>query len=182
MAIHLVLTKKTCHSKTAVAPDAQHIMWPVRSGLNMIPMLYNLSNPYDCQRFKEQTNAMVKAQDYVELKRKHTNRSLAQNSYLHLLLGYFASEFGYTLEEVKQDIFKKHCNIDIFKGRRRNKRGNVVEYIRSTTELDKEEMTRAIERFRNYSSAQCGLYLPQPNEHENIFFAQQQIESYKEYM
>lgn len=145
-------------------------------------MLFNLRNPYDRQRFDEQVKAMKAAQDYVELKRKHTNRSLAQNSYLHLLLGYFASEFGYTLDEVKQDIFKKHCNIDIFKRSRRNKRGSTVTYIRSTAELDKEEMTRAIERFRNYSSAQCGLYLPQPNEHESIFFAQQQIEYYKEYM
>ncbi len=144
--------------------------------------LYNLNNPYDRQRFKEKANALVAAREYVELKKKHTQRSLAQNSYLHLLLGYFASEFGYTLEEVKFDIFKKHCNPDIFIRKRRNKRGNEVRYVRSSTELDKEEMTRAIERFRNYSSAQCGLYLPEPNEHESIFFAQQQVEAYQEFM
>ena len=151
--------------------------------------LYNLNNPYDRQRFKEKANALVAAREYVELKKKHTQRSLAQNSYLHLLLGYFASEFGYTLEEVKVDgyeskfdIFKKHCNPDIFIRQRRNKRGNEVRYVRSSTELDKEEMTRAIERFRNYSSAQCGLYLPEPNEHESIFFAQQQVEAYQEFM
>ena len=69
--------------------------------------LYNLKNPYDRQKFKERANAMVSAQEYVELTKKHTQRSLAQNSYLHLLLGYFASEFGYTLEEVKFEIFKK---------------------------------------------------------------------------
>lgn len=144
--------------------------------------LYNLKNPYDRQRFKEKANALVKAQEYVELTKKHTQRSLAQNSYLHLLLGYFASEFGYTLEEVKFDIFKKHCNPDIFIRQRRNKRGNEVRYVRSSTELDKLEMTRAIERFRNYSSAQCGLYLPEPNEQEAIFFAQQQVEQYKDFV
>lgn len=144
--------------------------------------LYNLSNPYDRQRFKEKANAMVKAQEYVELTKKHTQRSLAQNSYLHLLLGYFASEFGYTLEEVKFDLFKKHCNPDIFIRQRKNKRGLEVRYVRSSTELDKAEMTRAIERFRNYSSAQCGLYLPEPNEHEAIFFAQQQLEQYKDFV
>ena len=115
--------------------------------------LYNLSNPYDRQKFKEVANKMVLAQEYVELKKKHTQRSLAQNSYLHLLLGYFASEFGYTLEEVKFDLFKKHCNADIFIRQRRNKRGNEVKYVRSSTELDKAEMTTAIERFRNYSAA-----------------------------
>lgn len=144
--------------------------------------LYNLNNPYDRQKFKERANALVQAGEYVELTKKHTKRSLAQNSYLHLLLGFFASEFGYTLEEVKFDIFKKHCNPDIFIRQRRNKRGNEVKYVRSSTELDKLEMTRAIERFRNYSSAQCGLYLPEPNEYEAIFFAQQQVEQYQEYM
>lgn len=144
--------------------------------------LYNLKNAYDRKRFKEACNQMVLNNEYVELKKKKTQRSLAQNSYLHCLLGYFASEFGYTLEEVKFDIFKKICNRDIFEKKRVNRRGQQVTYIRSSTELDKAEMTTAIERFRNYSSAQCGLYLPSPNEGEMLFFAQQQIEQCKDYM
>ena len=144
--------------------------------------LYNLKNVYDRKRFKEACNQMVLNNEYVELKKKKTQRSLAQNSYLHCLLGYFASEFGYTLEEVKFDIFKKICNRDIFERKRVNRRGQKVTYIRSSTELDKAEMTTAIERFRNYSSAQCGLYLPTPNEGEMLFFAQQQIEQCKEFM
>ena len=144
--------------------------------------LYNLKNAYDRKRFKEACNQMVLNNEYVELKKKKTQRSLAQNSYLHCLLGYFASEFGYTLEEVKFDIFKKICNRDIFERKRINRRGQQVTYIRSSTELDKAEMTTAIERFRNYSSAQCGLYLPSPNEGEMLFFAQQQIEQCKDYM
>lgn len=144
--------------------------------------LYNLKNVYDRKKFKEACNQMVLNNEYVELKKKKTQRSLAQNSYLHCLLGYFASEFGYTLEEVKFDIFKKICNRDIFERNRINRRGQQVTYIRSSTELDKAEMTTAIERFRNYSSAQCGLYLPSPNEGEMLFFAQQQIEQCKDYM
>lgn len=144
--------------------------------------LYNLKNVYDRKKFKEACNQMVLNNEYVELKKKKTQRSLAQNSYLHCLLGYFASEFGYTLEEVKFDIFKKICNRDIFERKRINRRGQEITYIRSSTELDKAEMTTAIERFRNYSSAQCGLYLPSPNEGEMLFFAQQQIEQCKDYM
>lgn len=144
--------------------------------------LYNLKNVYDRKKFKEACNQMVLNNEYVELKKKKTQRSLAQNSYLHCLLGYFASEFGYTLEEVKFDIFKKICNRDIFEKKRVNRRGQQVTYIRSSTELDKAEMTTAIERFRNYSSAQCGLYLPSANEGEMLFFAQQQIEQCKDYM
>lgn len=144
--------------------------------------LYNLKNVYDRKKFKEACNQMVLKNEYVELKKKNTQRSLAQNSYLHCLLGYFASEFGYTLEEVKFDIFKKICNRDIFERKRLNRRGQVVTYIRSSTELDKAEMTTAIERFRNYSSAQCGLYLPTPHEGEMLFFAQQQTEQCKEFV
>lgn len=144
--------------------------------------LYNLANPYDRQKFNEQCNLLVQKREYVELKRKTTKRSLAQNSYLHVLLGYFASEFGYTLDEVKYDIFKKLCNKDIFQRQRKNKRGFVVKYIRSTTELDKAEMTLAIDRFRNYSASQCGLYLPEPHESEALFYAQQQMDKYKDFM
>lgn len=144
--------------------------------------LYNLKNVYDRKRFKEACNQMVLKNEYVELKKKNTQRSLAQNSYLHCLLGYFASEFGFTLEEVKFDIFKKICNRDIFERKRINRRGQEITYIRSSTELDKAEMATAIERFRNYSSAQCGLYLPAPHEGEMLFFAQQQIEQCKEFM
>lgn len=144
--------------------------------------LYNLKNVYDRKRFKEACNRMVQKNEYVELKKKNTQRSLAQNSYLHCLLGYFASEFGFTLEEVKFDIFKKICNRDIFERKRINRRGQEVTYIRSSTELDKSEMTTAIERFRNYSSAQCGLYLPEANEGEALFFALQQMENNKEFI
>ena len=144
--------------------------------------LYDLKNPYDRRRFKEVANRLVLDCAYVEMKKKNTQRTLAQNSYLHVLLGYFASEFGYTLEEVKFDIFKKLCNRAIFERTRTNKRGQTIKYIRSTTELDKREMTEAIERFRNYSSAECSLYLPSPNEGEALFYAQRQIEQYQDYV
>ena len=145
-------------------------------------MIYDLSNDYDVQKFKEKARQLISEHAVTELTRKTTKRTLAQNSYLHVLLGYFASEFGYTLEEVKHDIFKKKCNPDLFLHKRKNKRGFMVTYVRSSRELDKAQMTTAIERFRNYSSAVCGLYLPEPNEHRALIFAQQQVEQYKEYV
>lgn len=145
-------------------------------------MLFNLNNPYERERFKEYCNNLYREQACVEVKKKHTKRTLAQNSYLHVLLGYFASEFGYTMEEVKYEIFKKRCNLEIFSHVRKNKRGQDVRYMRSTTTLDTAEMTTAIERFRNYSSSECGLYLPEPNEQEALFFAQQQMEAMKEFL
>lgn len=145
-------------------------------------MLYNLSNEFDKQRFEEACKTMMSNGYRVELKRKNVTRSLAQNSYLHCLLGYYGSEFGLTLEEVKFEVFKKTCNKDIFLRERTNKRGQTIKYIRSSAELDTGEMTTAIERFRNYSASVCGLYLPAPNEGEMLFYAQQQIEANKDYI
>lgn len=70
-------------------------------------MLYNLCNEFDKQRFEEACKRYLEQGAHIELKRKNVQRSLAQNSYLHCLLGYYGSEFGLTLEEVKFDIFKR---------------------------------------------------------------------------
>lgn len=145
-------------------------------------MIFNLNNEFERQKFKEYVNDQFCKGGIVEVKRKHRTRSTSQNSYLHLLLGYFASEFGYTLDEVKYDIFKKKINRDLFERKRVNRRGDEVTYIRSSTALDTAEMTIAIERFRNYSSAVAGLYLPAPHETDALIFAQQQVERYQEFM
>jgi len=79
-------------------------------------------------------------------------------------------------------FFKRQLNKDIFERTRKNKRGEDVVYIRSSKDLDTAEMTTAIERFRNWSSAVAGLYIPAPHETEAIFAAQQQIERYLEFM
>lgn len=150
-------------------------------------MIFNLKNPYEALQFKTYCNKVyeecIKASiGIVEVKRKHRHRSDSQNRYLHVCLGYFASEFGYSLEEVKQDIFKRKLNKDIFQIERINKRGQKVKRLRSSSSLDTLEMTTAIERFRNWSSAIAGLYIPGPNETEALFEAQRQMEAYQEYL
>ena len=145
-------------------------------------MKYNLKNELDRQEFKQYCNDLYKAEEFVEVKRIRPTRSLRQNAYLHVVLSYYASEFGYTLEEVKQDIFKKLINPTIFKATRKNKRGQEVTYIRSSKELDSKEMTTAIERFRNYSAMIAGLYIPAPHEEEALIEAQKQIALYEEYL
>lgn len=150
-------------------------------------MIFNLKNPYEAQQFKEYCNKVydecIKAPlGIVEVKKKHRQRSDSQNRYLHVCLGYFASEFGLSLEEVKHDIFKRKLSNDIFQVERVNKRGQKVKRLRSSSDLDTAEMTTAIERFRNWSSAVAGLYIPSSNETEALFEAQRQMEAYQEYL
>lgn len=144
-------------------------------------MLYNLKNPYDVEKFKARVDTLVDEMAIVELTKKHPQRSLNQNAYLHCLLGLFASEFGYSIDFVKYEYFKKLVNPDIFIVKRTNKHGQQVDYIRSSASLDTAEFTMAVERFRNWSVAEAGLYLPAPYETEALIYAQQQIARYAEF-
>lgn len=145
-------------------------------------MIYNLTNEYEVPKFKEKVAKLLSEGATVELKKVYPKRSLAQNNYLHLLLGYFGSEYGLSIEEVKLDIFKRTCNPDLFKRTHSNKKGLRVEFLRSTAELSSAEMTTAIERFRNWSSAVAGIYLPSANEQEFLTHVKQVIEENKEYI
>lgn len=53
-------------------------------------MIYDLKNEYQIPKFKEYVNKLFKERAVVEVKKKLPNRTLAQNSYLHLLLGTLA--------------------------------------------------------------------------------------------
>ena len=145
-------------------------------------MIYNLNNEYEAPKFKEKAERLLQEGAMVELKKIHPKRSLAQNSYLHLLLGFFGSEYGLSIEEVKLDIFKRTCNPELFKRAHSNKKGIRVEFLRSTAELTTAEMTTAIERFRNWSGAVAGIYLPSANEQEFLIHCKQVIEENKEFI
>lgn len=145
-------------------------------------MIYNLANEYDVPQFLEQVKRLLEEKQIVELKRKHTGRTLAQNSYLHLIISYFASEYGCTSDEAKVDFFKRTCNKEIFEERVVNKRGHEIVRLRSTSALTTSEMTFAIDRFRNWAASKAGIYLPSPNDTSFIVHAQREIMKNKEYL
>lgn len=145
-------------------------------------MIFNLNNPFEHDRFKEYVNQLYKQRAIVEVKKKHPNRTLAQNSYLHLLLGYFGSEYGCSLDEAKVDFYKRACNRDLFERKTVNKYGKEVTYLRSSAELTTSEMTLSIERFRNFASSEAGIYLPSSTERDFLVYAQQEIEKSKEFI
>lgn len=127
-------------------------------------MLYNGEKEIDCHRAMERIKHLIKNKKVFELKEKKPKRTLSQNSYLHLILSWFALETGYTLEEVKQEIFKKIVNPQMFYEGEVDKGFVKIQRWRSSKNLDTSEMTLAIDRFRNYSSTEAGIYLPQPDD------------------
>ena len=80
--------------------------------------IFNLKNEYDVPKFKAYVNKLFKERAVVELRKKHPNRTLAQNSYLHLLLGYFGSEYGCSLDEAKIDFYKGLATVICLRERR----------------------------------------------------------------
>jgi len=145
-------------------------------------MIFNLNNEYEIPKFKEYVNKLYEQKAIVEVKKKLPNRSTQQNRYFYLILSWFACETGYSVDEIKVDIFKRICNKEIFERYRENKHGEKIKFLRSSSDLDTLEMTTAIDRFRNYASAQAGIYLPSPNESQSLTYIEQEIERNKEFI
>ena len=145
-------------------------------------MIYNLSNPFEIDKFRKDMEEHIAKQHVLTITRKLPQRSSSQNKYLYVILAYFSAEYGLSVEETKQDIFKRTCNPELFARERLNKHGQLVRYLRSSSELTTGEMTTAIERFRNWSSAEAGVYLPSPNEEQFLLHCEQEIERNKQFL
>lgn len=126
-------------------------------------MLYDLSREIDRARLQRRVTGLLgKCSGLVDVTLRE-ERTRSQNAYLHLIVGYFAMETGYTAEWVKRECFKRAANADIFRIERDGVLG-AVEDLRSTAELTKEEMSLAIDRFRDWAAAEADIYLPEANE------------------
>lgn len=139
-------------------------------------MLFDLSNELQAENFKARCNALYKKRCIVDLTEKKPQRTMKQNAYLHAALGYFGLQLGYTMEEVKEWYFKAECNPELFVRTKKDAlTGKERKVLRSSSDLTTEEMTLAIERFRNWASQTAGVYIPSPEEH--LLVAQMEIEA-----
>jgi hypothetical protein len=146
-------------------------------------MKYDLQNKVQLIKFQERLKILIEQEKFVELKIIHPVRSNQQNRYLHLILGYFASEYGETMEYVKEHFFKDVVNPLIFTIQYQNTvKGYMRPAWRSTATLTTLELTVAIERFRDYASKEAGIYLPEPNEEEFLTHCETEVERQKQYI
>ena len=125
-------------------------------------MQYDLTSDYQRETFLSRVTFLLEKNAVVELTEKAI-RTRGQNNYLHLLLGVVAMETGNTLDYCKEWYFKKLCNRDLFVTTRSDKYAGVVEVVRSTAELTKEEMSTAIDRFKRWGN-ENGIYMPNPGD------------------
>lgn len=146
-------------------------------------MIYDAEIELDRHRAQERLKWLISKGKRFEIKEKRAKRSLPQNNYLHLILSWYAIEYGETLEYIKQEVFKKYVNAQIFKTEHINKKtGESRDDWRSTAELDTQEMTLAIDRFRDYASKEAGIYLPEPKDMALLNHIEKEIEKFKTYI
>lgn len=132
-------------------------------------MLFDLSNDLHSENFKKRCNMLYNKKCVVELTEKKPQRTIRQNSYLHAALGYFGLQFGYKIEEVKEWYFKETCNAELFVRSVTDRiTGKERKVLRSSSDLSTDEMTLAINRFRNWASDVAGVYIPSPDEHRLV--------------
>ena len=132
-------------------------------------MLFDLSNDLHSENFKKRCNMLYNKKCVVELTEKKPQRTIRQNSYLHAALGYFGLQFGYKIEEVKEWYFKETCNAELFvRSVTDRTTGKERKVLRSSSDLSTDEMTLAINRFRNWASDVAGVYIPSPDEHRLV--------------
>lgn len=144
-------------------------------------MLYDLRNPLDRERFKRRCNALFEKRGIVDLSEK-TQRSSQQNKYLHLLIGYLAIETGNNIDYVKEIFYKRTANKELYVREKEDGILGKVEYLRSSADLSKEEMTLSIDRLRDWSSQVAGIYLPAANEQEFLASIEYEMSRYRQWI
>lgn len=145
-------------------------------------MIYDTSNPLDKANFMLRAKKLAENRKIVDLTEKKPRRSLPQNKYLHVILAYFGTQTGNTLEWVKQQYYKKLVNPDLFIREKEDKYLGKIKVLRSSADLDTAEMSLSIDRFRNWSAQEAGVYIPSADEAILIQQMEIEIERNKEFL
>ena len=145
-------------------------------------MIYDTSNPLDKANFLLRAKKLAESGKVIEMTEKKPRRSLPQNRYLHVLLAYFGTQTGNTLEWVKQQYYKKLVNPDLFIREKEDKHLGKIKVLRSSADLDTSEFSLSIERFRNWASQEACIYLPSADEYIIIQQMEIEIERNKEFL
>lgn len=146
-------------------------------------MVYDLNTDIDRIRYEKRVKSLLDRRTVVELSERKTRRTTPQNAYLHLLLGEFAMQTGNTLEWTKSEYFKRHCNAELFVIRKRDELTHrEVEVLRSSRDLDTGEMTIAIDRFKHWAAAECGIDLPDAEDREWLGYIEREMQHNRDWL
>lgn len=137
-------------------------------------MKLDLSKTLERKKAKVYFDKLLLQNKKIELKVVQPNRSISQNSYLHVVISLYAINFGYTLNEAKTDL-KRLCEFMVYEK-------NGIKYLKETSKMNSKELSEFINWIRNYASLN-GLYIPTAEEYkENKFSIDKEINNHKTYL
>lgn len=137
-------------------------------------MIFDLANSTELAGAREYLNQVARLGRRVEITRKAEHRTLQQNSYLHLLLGYFGTQTGYTAAEAK--TLYKRLNADLYIYEK-----NGAKFLKSSADLSKEDMMKSIDKFIEYAEHE-GIPLPAPDNQKFLDLASNTVEAQERYL
>jgi len=121
-------------------------------------MLLDLSNSLDAKRAQAYLGNLLEKGDQIEIRKIIKQRTVRQNSYLHVCLTMFCNETGYTIDEAKE-LFSMQLP-DIMRYEK-----NGVNFRKSTADMDTKDMGTLIDKIREMALDQLGLYIPDSEEY-----------------
>lgn len=137
-------------------------------------MKLDLSKTLERKKAKVYFDKLLLQNKKIELKVVQPNRSISQNSYLHVVISLYAINFGYTLNEAKTDL-KRLCEFLVYEK-------NGTKYLKETSKMNSKELSEFINWIRNYASLN-GLYIPTAEEYkEHKFSIDKEINNHKTYL
>jgi len=137
-------------------------------------MKFDFKNDLDRKKALTRINYLIEKEVKCDLTQIREKRTSSQNKYLHVIIGLFGIEFGFTLEESKTHL-KRNCHFMVYEK-------GLEKFLTHTSELDTKGLTDFIDWIREYSGKQ-GCYLPTPNEYiENEIHFSNEIEKAKRYI
>ncbi len=133
-------------------------------------MKYDLKDTIQADLAFGYLQTLVEQESEVEVKKLIRNRSLNQNSYLHLTFGIFGLETGFEASEAKT-IYKRQANPELYIYKKNNQT-----FLRSSADLNTKEMSDSIDKWIKYAG-ENGVEIPTPNQEEAIRYWSNEIES-----
>ena len=142
-------------------------------------MLYNLQDQTQAELLRERLAQFEQRGAWVEVTEK-TAKTNNQNRYLHACFGYLGAQLGYSRDYVKRVFFKQYANAALFVVEKTDRDGRKYKDTRSTADLTKEEMSLAIDRFRNWAAREAGVYIPSPDDAIAVLSMEQIVQKNEE--
>lgn len=146
-------------------------------------MIYNGANEFDQERARARLESLIVKGKRFEIIQKNEKISIPFNGYLHLCLSWFALEVGEKVDYIKQEVFKKQINPEIFETERVNPRtGEIRTEWKSIKDVTPEELSLSLERFKIYAAQEAGIVIPDAEKRSFLNHIENEISKNKQWL